>query len=84
MTSFSITRQNRKKNQGKIQCKILNTNQNIMGNGAFAPNFPQYFLIHTLCYKVLSWSKGLNIVIPYPILLQNSDWFSIEKLHYYV
>ena len=49
MTSFSIFRQHRKKKFKKKLSEALNTFENIMENGAFAPkeqmlHFPQYFL----------------------------------------
>ena len=62
MTSFSIFRQLNKFK--KNLNKVLNTFENIMENGAFAPNeqmlhFPLYFQIHDIS-KALLWSKGLS------------------------
>ena len=50
---------------GKAYCTVvLNTFENIMGNGAFTPkeqmlHFPYYFQIHDIS-KASLWSKGLK------------------------
>ena len=63
MTPFSIFRQHRKKFKENLKT-VLNTFENIMENGAFAPeeqilHFPLYFQIHDI-----SWaSNGIIISV---------------------
>ena len=66
MTSFSIFRQLGKNSRKNIYI-VLNTFENIMENGAFAPkeqmlHFDNIFKIMTFQrrQKALLWNKGLN------------------------
>ena len=61
----------------KNLCEVLNTFENNMENGAFAPkeqmlHSPLYFQIHDIS-KAFLWSKGLNVVYTYSYF-QSIQW----------